>query len=275
MNSQKKKFYKIGEISKLYGVSSDILRYYNKIGLVKPDFVGENGYRYYSKKQIWKLNSIRNLRNLGVGLEDIKAFLYERNTKNAEEMLEFQLNVISEKINKLEELREEINNKIENINFFKGFKDFEKPVLKYIPERKILKSKGILKKDWEIDFEIKILNKKTTYKDDILLTNNEVGAFISKDNFYKKEYQTFSGTFIINEEKGEKLDEGYYLSLIFKGSYENSPKYYKILKDYILENNYKVIGEILEIYHIEVHITENEDEYITEIQIPVEEVNCN
>ncbi|MFK4784702.1 MerR family transcriptional regulator [Fusobacterium sp. MFO224] len=274
MNSQKKKFYKIGEISKLYGVSSDILRYYNKIGLVKPDFVGENGYRYYSKKQIWKLNSIRNLRNLGVGLEEIKKFLYERNTKNAEEMLEFQLNVISEKINKLEELREEINNKIENINFFKGFNDFNKPILKYIPERKILKSKGILKKDWEIDFEIKILNKKTAYKDDILLTNNEVGAFISKENFYKKEYQTFSGTFIINEEKGEKLAEGYYLSFVFKGSYENSPKYYKILKNYIVEHNYEVIGEILEIYHIEVHITENEDEYITEIQIPVDKVNC-
>lgn len=275
MNSHKKIFYKIGEISKLYGISSDLLRYYNKIGLVKPDFIGENGYRYYSKRQIWKLNSIRNLRNLGIGLEDIKKFLYERNTRNTEEMLEFQLNVISDKINNLQELKEEINNKIENINFFKGFEEFDKPILKYIPERKILKSKGILKKDWEIDFEIKILNKKTTYKDDIILTNNEIGAFISKENFYKKEYQTFSGTFIINEEKGEKLKEGYYLSLTFRGSYKYSSKYYEILKLYIKNNNYRIIGEILEIYHIEVHITEEEDEYITEIQIPIEKIICD
>ena len=42
-----KKFYKIGEISKLYNISSDILRYYEKIGLITPDMRGENGYRYY------------------------------------------------------------------------------------------------------------------------------------------------------------------------------------------------------------------------------------
>lgn len=270
MSSQKNKLYKISEIGKLYGISSDLLRYYDKIGLVKPDFIKSNGYRYYSKKQIWKLNSIRNLRKLGIGLEDIKKFFYERNLKNTEKLLDFQLDVISKKINELKDLKEEINNKIENVKFFKNLKNYNTPLLKFIPERKILKSKGILKTDWEIDFEIKILNKKTAYNDDIILTNNEIGAFISKENFQKKEYKTFSGTFIINEEKGEILKEGYYLSLFFKGSYKDAYKYYEILKSYILEKQYTVIGEILEIYHIEVHITEDEKEYVTEIQIPVE-----
>ena len=65
--SPREKYYRIGEISRLYKISTDILRYYDKIGLMSPDFIGENGYRYYSKKQIWKLNNIRNLRNIGVG----------------------------------------------------------------------------------------------------------------------------------------------------------------------------------------------------------------
>ena len=125
--------YRIGEISKLYNISSDILRHYEKIGLISPDFIGENGYRYYSKNQIWKLNNIRNLRNLGLGLVEIKEFLDERSLNSASEILEFQLEKIEENIKNLTSLREEIINKLENLNFFQTFKDFDKPLIKYIP----------------------------------------------------------------------------------------------------------------------------------------------
>ncbi len=263
------KYYKIGEISRLYKISSDILRHYDKIGLVSPDFIGENGYRYYSKKQIWKLNNIRNLRNIGVGLEDIKEFLDERNISSANDIIEFQLEKIEDKIKKLEELKEELTSKLENIEFFKTFKDFNKPILKFIPKRKFLRSKGNFKQDWEIDFELKILNEKTEYDSDFILTNNEIGATLSKENFLKREYSTFSETFIINDVKGEMMEEGYFLTIVFRGSYKESYKYYEILKKYILENNLEVIGDIYEIYHIEIHITEDENEYITEIQIPI------
>ncbi len=271
MNSKspREKYYKIGEISRLYKISTDILRYYDKIGLVSPDYTGENGYRYYSKKQIWKLNNIRNLRNIGVGLEDIKEFLDERNINSANNILEFQLEKVEEKIKKLMELREELASKLENIEFFKTFQNFNKPLLKYIPKRKFLRSKGNFKQDWEIDFELRILNEKTEYDSDFILTNNEIGATLSKENFIKGEYGTFSETFIINDVKGEIINAGYFLTIVFKGSYKESYKYYEILKEYIKENNLEVTGDIHEIYHIEIHITEDENEFITEIQIPV------
>ena len=269
--SPREKYYRIGEISRLYKISTDILRYYDKIGLMSPDFIGENGYRYYSKKQIWKLNNIRNLRNIGVGLEDIKEFLDERNINSANDIIEFQLEKVEDKIKKLTELKEELTSKLENIEFFKTFKDFNKPVLKFIPKRKFLRSKGNFKQDWEIDFELKILNEKTEYDNDFILTNNEIGATLSKENFFKGEYLTFSESFIINDVKGEIIPEGYFLTIVFKGKYDESYKYYNILKKYIEENNLIVIGDIHEIYHIEIHITENEDEFITEIQIPVAE----
>ena len=269
--SPREKYYRIGEISRLYKISTDILRYYDKIGLMSPDFIGENGYRYYSKKQIWKLNNIRNLRNIGVGLEDIKEFLDERNINSANDIIEFQLEKVEDKIKKLTELKEELTSKLENIEFFKTFKDFNKPVLKFIPKRKFLRSKGNFKQDWEIDFELKILNEKTEYDNDFILTNNEIGSTLSKENFLKGEYLTFSESFIINDVKGEIIPEGYFLTIVFKGKYDESYKYYNILKKYIEENNLIVTGDIHEIYHIEIHITENEDEFITEIQIPVAE----
>lgn len=262
-------FYKIGEISKLYKISTDILRHYEKIGLILPDFIGENGYRYYSKKQIWRLNTIRNLRNLDVSLKDIKEFLDERNINSAEDVIGFQLEKVEDKIKKFTELKEQLENKIENIEFFKNFKDFDKPIIKFIPKRKFLRSKGNFKKDWEIDFEIKILNEKTEYDNDFILTNNEVGATISKENFLNSEYYTFSESFIINEEKGETIEEGNFLTIVFKGRYKESYKYYDMLKLFMEDNNLVVTGDIHEIYHIDIHITEDEDEFITEIQIPV------
>ena len=269
--SPREKYYRIGEISRLYKISTDILRYYDKIGLMSPDFIGENGYRYYSKKQIWKLNNIRNLRNIGVGLEDIKEFLDERNINSANDIIEFQLEKVEDKIKKLTELKEELTSKLKNIEFFKTFKDFNKPILKFIPKRKFLRSKGNFKQDWEIDFELKILNEKTEYDNDFILTNNEIGATLSKENFFKGEYLTFSESFIINDVRGEIIPEGYFLTIVFKGKYDESYKYYNILKKYIEEKNLIVTGDIHEIYHIEIHITENEDEFITEIQIPVAE----
>lgn len=245
--------YRIGEISKLYNISSDILRHYEKIGLISPDFIGENGYRYYSKNQIWKLNNIRNLRNLGLGLVEIKEFLDERSLNSASEILEFQLEKIEENIKNLTSLREEIINKLENLNFFQTFKAFDKPLIKYIPERMVLYSQGSFHKDWEIEFEHKILNSKTEYDNDFILTNNEAGATISKENFLIGEYDIFSKSFIINEESG----------------YSNRKYYYNLLKKYISENNLKISGDCYEIYHIERHITEDENEFITEIQIPV------
>ena len=78
---------------------------------------------------------------------------------------------------------------MENIEFFKTFKDFNKPILKFIPKRKFLRSKGNFKQDWEIDFELKILNEKTEYDSDFILTNNEIRGESFKRKFFKRRVQ--------------------------------------------------------------------------------------
>lgn len=46
---------KIGEVNKIYGVSLDTLRYYDKIGLLKPIVDPNNSYRYYSLDHLDRL----------------------------------------------------------------------------------------------------------------------------------------------------------------------------------------------------------------------------
>ena len=58
-----KQYYTIGEISKIYQIGTDSLRYYEKLGILSPRR-GANGYRIYGLDDLWKLNVIRDLRRL-------------------------------------------------------------------------------------------------------------------------------------------------------------------------------------------------------------------
>ena len=67
---------KIGDFSRISGVSIKALRNYDKIGLLKPNKVDRStGYRYYSADQLVRLNSVVVLRNLGLSLGEIRSFL--------------------------------------------------------------------------------------------------------------------------------------------------------------------------------------------------------
>ena len=46
-----KNYYKIGEISKLYGIGTDSLRYYEELGILHPKR-DSNGYRLYNLKDM-------------------------------------------------------------------------------------------------------------------------------------------------------------------------------------------------------------------------------
>lgn len=68
-----------GELASLFGISKQTLLYYDKIHLLSPDFIGENGYRHYSVAQYLDLEIIVNLRSLNISLADIKYYLEHRN----------------------------------------------------------------------------------------------------------------------------------------------------------------------------------------------------
>lgn len=268
-----KKMYRIGDISKLYGISSDILRYYEKIGLLIPDIREKNGYRYYSQKQLWKLNNIRSLRNLGVGLKEITDFLKTRSVAKTEEMIEFQLEKIEENLAELLSLKEELEKKRENIRFFKSFTSYEIPQIRYIKRRNILLKKGDFREESEINLELKILKKRLAEDNDFIFTENEIGTIIKYEEWEHGNYYDYTGTFVITEEQTPNfLKEGEYLTYFFKGDYLEIEKHYKKLKKFLSKNSYKVVGNIIELYHIEIHITENKKEYVTEIQIPLEKI---
>ncbi|MEI5585397.1 MULTISPECIES: MerR family transcriptional regulator [unclassified Agromyces] len=65
----------IQEVARLAGTTSRTLRHYDDIGLLEPARVGSNGYRYYDRAALVRLQRILLLRELGLGLPAISEVL--------------------------------------------------------------------------------------------------------------------------------------------------------------------------------------------------------
>ena len=67
--------YTVSEVARISGVSVRALHHYDGIGLLKPGHVGENGYRYYGRDELLRLQQIMFHRELGFPLEEIRRAL--------------------------------------------------------------------------------------------------------------------------------------------------------------------------------------------------------
>ncbi|MEN9938765.1 MAG: hypothetical protein RLZZ387_5344, partial [Chloroflexota bacterium] len=67
---------KIGDFARLAGISSRMLRHYDRIGLLAPAQVDPaTGYRWYGIEQLPRLRRLRTLQDLGFGLDEIAILL--------------------------------------------------------------------------------------------------------------------------------------------------------------------------------------------------------
>lgn len=64
--------FRIGEFSRIARVSGRLLRYYDSIGLLSPQYTDPaSGYRYYTAGQLGRLNRILALKDLGLTLDQV------------------------------------------------------------------------------------------------------------------------------------------------------------------------------------------------------------
>jgi DNA-binding transcriptional MerR regulator len=65
----------VKQVARLSGVSVRTLHHYDEVGLLKPACVGANGYRYYGREELLRLQQILFHRELGFSLEEIARVL--------------------------------------------------------------------------------------------------------------------------------------------------------------------------------------------------------
>src|SRR6516164_6191659 len=64
--------YTVSQLAALSGISVRALHHCDEIGLLKPASVGLNGYRYYGREELLRLQQILFHRELGLSLDEIR-----------------------------------------------------------------------------------------------------------------------------------------------------------------------------------------------------------
>ena len=112
-----KDFLSIKEFSKLSGVESSTLRYWDEIGLFSPaQRDTENNYRYYSPEQIVAVNFITILSRLDIPLKIINEAGVDRNPESIMRLIEHQEKQLDMEMRRLRENYSIIHTRRELIN---------------------------------------------------------------------------------------------------------------------------------------------------------------
>jgi MerR family transcriptional regulator, thiopeptide resistance regulator len=80
----------VKQLAKLSGVSVRTLHYYDEIGLLKPAEIGANGYRYYGRQELLRLQQILLHRELGLPLDSIAALLDTSDRNRIDRLQEYR-----------------------------------------------------------------------------------------------------------------------------------------------------------------------------------------
>lgn len=98
------KILRIGQVSHLYGISLDTLRYYDRKNLLKPMVDQQNGYRYYSLEQLDILEMILIGKHLEIPLERIRERVESERIEGYLGMMQEQMRLIESKKEELTKL---------------------------------------------------------------------------------------------------------------------------------------------------------------------------
>ena len=125
-----KGYFSIGELSKYQNISKQTLIFYDKIGLFRPAYVDpQNGYRYYSAKQIDYLDTILIMKKIGFPLSQIREHMEHYNTAGSLAALGRQVEVIDRKMEELSLIRSRLLHRCGQMEQAQKYLGQEAPVL--------------------------------------------------------------------------------------------------------------------------------------------------
>lgn len=262
--------YTIHEIASLYGVGPDALRYYERLGLVKPRR-GENGYRIYDLNDIYRLTIIRDLRSLGFSMERIGEYLKDLSVANTLQLLDEERRLIREKMRALRAVEGAIRARVRHLQACAAVEDGGISLVE-LPPRPCLRLNADIARDEEMDFAIKRLHRRheDTIRD---LGGQKIGASIAPEDIRAGKIGLYRSVFFLLDEGATgdfTLPGGRYARLYYRGSYRQLGARVAELLNWARKQGLSPTGDVLELYPIDDRFTAREEEFLTQLQVRVE-----
>ena len=268
----------IGEFSRICEVTPKTLRYYEEIGLLYPEEISlENGYRYYSIKQLEKMLLINRLKSYKLSLEEIKVITGAMGVSSDNQILSAlirQKGLLLNQIEKISDIIRQIDFDIQQIKVGKSIMsyllDIDVKLVEY-PQQNILYLRRKLTHEECLNgysqFFCKLYQKIATEKLTVMRPAITIYHNPSCDPF---EFEIEFAVPIKEVVTGTRdFQNGLCVKSTLNGSYANITSIYARQQEWAESNGYDFIRSPFELYITEPNATNTPDDYITEIYYPV------
>lgn len=273
----KQKYFTAGELAGIFNISKQSLLYYDKVKLLSPDYISENGYRHYSVQQFLDLEIIVNLRALDISIANIKEYLTKRSKENFQQLLLDKAQECEEIIRK----NQEICNTIERINNFieKNNQNVCHEITLTWRNEHLLRVTTLSAADDPKKRIAKFAKHTQKQAHNKATLPNHTGWTMSQETFFEKQDFFRSEAFFScaknspDHKRAMKkiLPKGLYLEIVFCGTfYKNGPSLVKRIQKFLQSNDLTAVGNIY-ILPLENHwFSEDCSRYLNKIFLRVE-----
>lgn len=263
----------IGEMAELFGINVRTLRYYDDIGLLHPEKTDpDTGYRFYSTRQFERLNTIKYLRVLGMPLKKIAVFFENRDVETLGILLQEQKRDTRERIAALRQIERKLDSRILALEHAQTG-PLEEIRERWYEARPVAYLEEEIPLGDDLERPIRRLERANMLESAIFL--GKVGVSISEERLQARRLDRFTGIFVFLEEgdggqgRVRHLPAGTYLTIRFAGTHLAGAAYYERLLAYADSHGYVLAGSSVEVTLIDAGFTNDAEQYVTEIQLPV------
>ena len=138
-------YFTISEFAHLRNININSLRYYEKIGVLKPSYVDpENNYRYYSPEQLYHLDMIRLCIDLGMPLKELFHYVDSQGELQISSLFQDGKQIVQEKMEEIQRNLKRIEHSLEYFDITKDFEHQSGLYTRHIKSRKIFTTNDML-----------------------------------------------------------------------------------------------------------------------------------
>lgn len=272
---QTKRNYTISEISRLFGIGIDSLRYYERLGVVSPQR-GSNGYRLYDLDDMYKLSLIKDLRRLDLPMKQIKDYLDQQTVASTRELLDRERCMLEERIAQLQNDLKTVQEHAHELDDAQ-YRSVDTIEIVGRANRRCVELSERIERDAEMDLLIQRLHRQYEH---ILphLGMLEIGGALSVEDLDAGRANVYHSVFFVLEglEDDEDapcdfmLEGGTYLVMRYRGPYEQNGAIYEQLLSYAALHRLEIAGPPYEFYEIDNRDTADPTEFLSRIEIRVD-----
>ena len=270
---------KTGDFARLCGTNKRTLIHYDEIGLFKPAYTDDRGYRYYSESQLDVFFTINCLSKLGMPLKEIGAFLNHRNPQALKKLLLEQREEVLKEEERIRKTRQVIETKLalvslqEKLESNQAGSSTEHIFQEYTPEEYMILSDPLNTNDHEaiihtLCSHIGYCNKNN------LNAGHPYGAMLDVSELRQGHLDTYAYFFTKVIDRPEDFPfhikpAGTYAVAYLKGDYYDSEETYRKLFQWIDENGFRTGQYSYKEAIIDELAADSSEEYLTKISVQI------